>query len=160
MPFAKPMFVTHNRQYEKEALSADLTYKPSADKDVRSCWRENVRLKICGSVEVPFLTAHHRICGNWNMTPGDLEKVRKHPLHLFPVSCGGASSSRTQMHLRQLEQTWRERSLCRCLVSPHTEQLLQWLSPELRGILLQVVALGAEWSCLGPFIFTCWVFVL
>lgn len=95
---------------------------------------------------MPFLTPHHGICGNWNMTPGDRE-VRKHPLHLFPVSCGGASSSRTQMHLRQNRHG--EKGLCVGALCPHTEQLLQWSSPELCGILLGVVALGAEWSCWG-----------
>lgn len=90
-----------------EALSVDFTYEPSADKDVRSCRVKNGMLRICRSVSMPVLTLHPGICGNWNTTPGDKKKVKKHPCSLFSVSCRGASSSRVQMRLRQSEQRWQ-----------------------------------------------------
>lgn len=98
---------THNRWYEMEALSVAFTYEPSADKDVRSCRVKNGMLKICGSVSMPVLTLRHGICGNWNTTPGDKKKVKKHPCSLFSVPCRGAPSSRVQMRLRRSEQRWQ-----------------------------------------------------
>lgn len=108
--------MTHNRWYEMEALSVDFTYKPSADKDVRSCRVENVMLKFCRSVSMPSLTPHltgsvetgtrHQVTGR---------RLKKHLLSLLPVSCNGAFSSRVQMRLQELEQSGSGHCIAACV---------------------------------------------
>lgn len=132
--------MTHNRWYEIEALSVDFTYKPSADKDVRSCRVENVMPETYRSASVPLLMSH---CGTrgkpWCLGGASGTSLSSVPW-ILQWSTQLQSSDETEMARAEVE-----RSLCWYFVFS-LRAAAGWSSPELCGVLPGVTGCQMQWQ--------------